>query len=198
MSGQPNNMKSLLQILRDSLVQKNILLQAIEQKSKEQEAIVKKENFTFKEIDENLMEDYLNYDNREKWNPIISESYDIKLDSDDKSINRTRECLLNNAYILSTNDIRRLIEHYEREKKKLEERIERLDETMRNQQSLASYQEMECELNALGEDLSEIDTKLWALKNFKGMLEVIENCYEEENFREPCDILNAYLIIMRM
>ena len=54
MSGQPNNMKSLLQILRDSLVQKNILLQAIEQKSKEQEAIVKKENFTFKEIDENM------------------------------------------------------------------------------------------------------------------------------------------------
>ena len=54
MSGQPNNMKSLLQIMRDSLVQKNILLQAIEQKSKEQEAIVKKENFTFKEIDENM------------------------------------------------------------------------------------------------------------------------------------------------
>ena len=52
MSGQPNNMKSLLQIMRDSLVQKNILLQAIEQKSKEQEAIVKKENFTFKEIDD--------------------------------------------------------------------------------------------------------------------------------------------------
>ena len=45
MSGQPHNLKSLLQILRDSLIQKNILLQAIEQKSKEQEAIVKKENF---------------------------------------------------------------------------------------------------------------------------------------------------------
>lgn len=54
MSGQPHNLKSLLQILRDSLIQKNILLQAIEQKSKEQEAIVKKENFTFKEIDENM------------------------------------------------------------------------------------------------------------------------------------------------
>ena len=54
MSGQQNNMKALLQILRDSLVQKNILLQVIEQKSKEQEAIIKKENFTFKEIDENM------------------------------------------------------------------------------------------------------------------------------------------------
>ena len=42
MSGQQNNFVSLLQILRDSLVQKNILLQAIEQKSREQEAIVKK------------------------------------------------------------------------------------------------------------------------------------------------------------
>jgi len=54
MSGQQNNFVSLLQILRDSLVQKNILLQAIEQKSREQEAIVKKDDFTFKEIDENM------------------------------------------------------------------------------------------------------------------------------------------------
>lgn len=54
MSGQQNNMKALLQILRDSLVQKNILLQVIEQKSKEQETIIKKDDFTFKEIDENM------------------------------------------------------------------------------------------------------------------------------------------------
>ena len=54
MSGQQNNFKSLLQILRDSLVQKNLLLQAIEQKSREQEAIFKKDDFTFKEIDENM------------------------------------------------------------------------------------------------------------------------------------------------
>lgn len=155
--------------------------------------------YQFKEIDENLMEDYLsNYADREKWNPIISGLYNIKLDSDNEDTKRIHEHLLNNAYILSTNDIRRLIEHYEKEKQKVEERIERLDETMCNQQSLASYQEMECELNTLGEDLSEIDTKLWSLKNFKGMLEVIENCYEEENFRGPCDILNAYLIIVRM
>ena len=154
--------------------------------------------YQFKEIDENLMEDYLNYADREKWNPIISELYNIKLDYDDEERKRINEHLVNNAYILSTNDIRLLIEHYEREKKKLEERIERLDETMRNQQSLASYQEFDCELNSLNEDLSEVDTRIWSLKNFKGMLEVIENCYEEENFRESCDVLNAYLIIVRM
>lgn len=54
MSVQQNNLKSLLQILRDSLVQKNVLLQVIEQKSKEQEAIIKKDDFTFKEIDDNM------------------------------------------------------------------------------------------------------------------------------------------------
>ena len=54
MNGQQSNLRSLLQILRDSLVQKKVLLQAIEQKSKEQEAIVKKDDFTFKEIDDNM------------------------------------------------------------------------------------------------------------------------------------------------
>lgn len=54
MSGQQNDFNSLLQILRDSLVQKRLLLQAIEQKSREQETIVKKDDFTFKEIDENM------------------------------------------------------------------------------------------------------------------------------------------------
>ena len=42
MNGQQSNLRSLLQILRDSLAQKNVLLQVIEQKSKEQENIIKK------------------------------------------------------------------------------------------------------------------------------------------------------------
>lgn len=54
MNGQQSNLKSMLQILRDSLVQKNVLLQVIEQKSKEQEAIIKRDKFTFKEIDDNM------------------------------------------------------------------------------------------------------------------------------------------------
>ena len=54
MNGQQSNLKSLLQILHDSLVQKNVLLQVIEQKSKEQESIIKKDDFTFKEIDDNM------------------------------------------------------------------------------------------------------------------------------------------------
>lgn len=154
--------------------------------------------FQFKEIDDELMEDCLNHDNQEKWNPIISELYDIKLNSDNEDTKRININLINNAYILSANDLKILREYYEKEKQKQEERIERLDETMRNQQSLSSYQEFGCELMTLGEELSEINTKLWVLKNFEGMLEVIENCYEEENFRGPCDILNAYLIIVRM
>ena len=48
------HLKSLLQILLDSLIQKKELLLAIEEKSKEQEAIIKKDGFTFKEIDENM------------------------------------------------------------------------------------------------------------------------------------------------
>ena len=47
-------MEALLQILQDSLEKKIGLLEAIEQKSKEQEAIIKKENFTFQEMDENM------------------------------------------------------------------------------------------------------------------------------------------------
>ena len=40
-------MEALLQILQDSLEKKIDLLADIEEKSKEQEAIIKKENFTF-------------------------------------------------------------------------------------------------------------------------------------------------------
>lgn len=47
-------LEALLQILQESLVKKTELLTAIEEKSKEQEAILKKENFTFKELDENM------------------------------------------------------------------------------------------------------------------------------------------------
>lgn len=47
-------LEAILQILQDSLVKKTELLIAIEEKSKEQEAILKKEGFTFKEIDENM------------------------------------------------------------------------------------------------------------------------------------------------
>ncbi len=49
-------MEALLQILQDSLEKKIDLLAAIEKKSKEQEAIIKKENFTFQEMDENMEE----------------------------------------------------------------------------------------------------------------------------------------------
>ena len=49
-------MEALLQILQDSLEKKKDLLEAIEKKSKEQEAIIKKENFTFQEMDENMEE----------------------------------------------------------------------------------------------------------------------------------------------
>ena len=48
------SLESLLQILQDSLEQKVVLLTAIEEKSKEQEMLIKKDNFTFKEIDENM------------------------------------------------------------------------------------------------------------------------------------------------
>lgn len=47
-------LESLLQILQDSLVKKIELLTAIEEKSREQEALVKKESFSLKEIDENM------------------------------------------------------------------------------------------------------------------------------------------------
>lgn len=47
-------MEALLQILQDSLEKKINLLAAIEEKSKEQETIIKKENFTFQEMDENM------------------------------------------------------------------------------------------------------------------------------------------------
>ena len=47
-------MEALLQILQDSLEKKITLLAEIEEKSKEQEAIIKKENFTFQEMDENM------------------------------------------------------------------------------------------------------------------------------------------------
>lgn len=48
------SLESLLQILQDSLEKKVVLLTAIEEKSKEQEKLIKKDNFTFKEIDENM------------------------------------------------------------------------------------------------------------------------------------------------
>ena len=47
-------MEALLQILQDSLEKKISLLAMIEEKSKEQEGILKKENFTFQEVDENM------------------------------------------------------------------------------------------------------------------------------------------------
>ena len=49
-------MEALLQILQDSLEKKINLLGTIEEKSKEQEIIIKKENFTFQEMDENMEE----------------------------------------------------------------------------------------------------------------------------------------------
>lgn len=49
-------MEALLQILQDSLEKKIDLLGTIEEKSKEQEIIIKKENFTFQEMDENMEE----------------------------------------------------------------------------------------------------------------------------------------------
>lgn len=49
-------MEALLQILQDSLEKKIDLLETIEEKSKEQEIIIKKENFTFQEMDENMEE----------------------------------------------------------------------------------------------------------------------------------------------
>lgn len=47
-------MEAMLQILQDSLEKKVTLLEQIENKSKEQEAILKKENFTLQEVDENM------------------------------------------------------------------------------------------------------------------------------------------------
>ena len=47
-------MEALLQILQDSLEKKIVLLADIEENSKEHEAIIKKENFTFQEMDENM------------------------------------------------------------------------------------------------------------------------------------------------
>lgn len=47
-------MEALLQILQDSLEKKISLLAMIEEKSKEQEGILKKENFTLEELDVNM------------------------------------------------------------------------------------------------------------------------------------------------
>lgn len=54
MSERQMPMEALLQILQDSLVKKNELLLAIEEKSKEQEAIIRREDFTLKEVDDNM------------------------------------------------------------------------------------------------------------------------------------------------
>lgn len=47
-------LEALLQIMQDSLEKKIDLLAAIEEKSKEQEVLIKNENFTFQELDENM------------------------------------------------------------------------------------------------------------------------------------------------
>lgn len=54
MSEQQKPLEALLQILHDSLVKKIDLLIAIEEKSREQEAIIKREDFTLKEVDDNM------------------------------------------------------------------------------------------------------------------------------------------------
>ncbi len=159
------------------------------------ETLCKIDGFWFKDIvDDNLMDEFKNND--KKWDKIISELYDIKLNSENEDEKRINKNLINNAYILDMNALKSLIEIYEEKTQKKNEEIDLLKETIVNQQSINSYNDMLCELKSLDEDLSEIKDKLFQIENIKGLFTVLSFCYENDQLKKAFEYINPYLIIV--
>lgn len=159
------------------------------------ETLCKIDGFWFKAIvDDNLMDEYKNND--KKWVNIISELYDINLNSENEDEKRINKNLIDNAYILDMNALKSLIETYEEKEEKKNEEIDLLKETIVNQQSINSYNDMLCELKSLTEDLSEIKEKLYNLENIKGLFNVLSYCYENDQLKPAFEYVNVYLIIV--
>lgn len=159
------------------------------------ETLCKINGFWFKDIvDDDLMDEFKNND--EKWDKIIPELYDINLNSeneDEKRINKNR---INNAYILDMDALKRLIEIYEEREEKKNEEIDLLKETIVNQQSINSYNDMLCELKSLDEDLIKIKDKLFLIENIKGLFMTLSCCYENNQLKKAFECINPYLIIV--
>lgn len=159
------------------------------------ETLCKIDGFWFKDVvDDGFLDDFRN-DNK-KWDKIISELYNIELDVEDEDEKRFNRSLIKNAYILDTDSINHLVEAYEEMIKKKNEEIDLLKETIVNQQSINSYNDMLCELKSLNEDLSEIKEKLYNVENVKGLFNVLSFCYENNQLKQPFEYINPYLIII--
>lgn len=159
------------------------------------ETLCKIDGFWFKDIvDDDLMDEFKNND--KKWDKIISELYNIDLNSENEDEKRINKNLINNAYILDMNALKSLIRVYEEKAQKKDEEIDLLKETIVNQQSINSYNDMLCELKSLDEDLSEIKDKLFSIENIKGLFTVLSFCYENDQLKKAFEYINPYLIIV--
>lgn len=159
------------------------------------ETLCKINGFWFKDIvDDDLMDEFKN--NNEKWDKIIPKLYDINLNSENEDEKRINKNLINNAYILDMNALKRLIEIYEEKEEKKNEEIDLLKETIVNQQSINSYNDMLCELKSLNEDLIEIKDKLFSIENIKGLFMTLSCCYENNQLKKAFECINPYLIIV--
>lgn len=159
------------------------------------ETLCKINGFWFKDIvDDDLMDEFKNND--EKWDKIIPELYDINLNSENEDEKRINKNLINNAYILDMNALKRLIEIYEEKEEEKNEEIDLLKETIVNQQSINSYNDMLCELKSLNEDLIEIKDKLFSIENIKGLFTTLSCCYENNQLKKAFEYINPYLIIV--
>ena len=91
------------------------------------ETLCKIDGFWFKDIvDDNLMDEFKNND--KKWDKIISELYNIDLNSENEDEKRINKNLIDNAYILDMNALKSLIETYEEKEEKKNEEIDLLKE----------------------------------------------------------------------
>lgn len=159
------------------------------------ETLCKIDGFWFKDIvDDDLMDEFKNKD--KKWDKIISELYDINLNSENEDEKRINKSLINNAYVLDMDALKNLIEVYEEKAKKKNEEIDLLKETIVNQQSINSYNDMLHELKNLNEDLIEIKDKLFSIENIKGLFMVLCCCYENDQLKKVFECINPYLIIV--
>lgn len=159
------------------------------------ETLCKIDGFWFKDIvDDNLMDEFKNND--KKWDKIISELYTINLNLENEDKKRINKNLIGNAYILDMDALKSLIETYKEKEEKKNEEIDLLKETIVNQQSINSYNDMLCELKSLTEDLSEIKEKLYNVENIKGLFNVLGCCYENDQFKPVFECINPYLIII--
>lgn len=163
------------------------------------ETLCKIDGFWFKDIvDDNFLNDFLDdfRNDNKKWDKIISELYNIELDVEDEDEKRFNINLIKNAYILDKGCINHLVEAYEERIKKKNEEIDLLKETIVNQQSINSYNDMLCELKSLNEDLSEIREKLYNVENVKGLFNVLSYSYENDQLKKSFEYINPYLIIV--